>query len=88
MPSNRLASTLECIAANVRTHRRQRNLTQDELSKRADLDLRFVQRVERARTNLSVAVLLALADALKVDPTVLFKKAKMEPSKPGRPKKK
>ena len=53
----------------------------------ADLDLRFIQRIERGTTNLSVSVLIALSDALQVAPTALFKAAKLSPSKPGRPRK-
>lgn len=53
----------------------------------ADLDLRFIQRIERASTNLSMSVLVALADALGVIPTALLRAAKLAPARPGRPRK-
>ena len=53
----------------------------------ADLDLRFIQRIERGSTNLSISVLVALADALGINPTLLFRAAKLDPARPGRPRK-
>jgi transcriptional regulator with XRE-family HTH domain len=85
IPSRRLTTTLESIAANVRKARQRRNLTQEQLAEKADLDLRYVQRVERGSTNLSVSVLVKLSETLGVNPTSLFSAAKMEPSRPGRP---
>jgi transcriptional regulator with XRE-family HTH domain len=62
-------------------------MTQEALAELADLDLRFIQRIERGSTNLSVSVLVALADALQVAPTALFREAKLTPPRPGRPRK-
>jgi transcriptional regulator with XRE-family HTH domain len=75
------------IAANTRSHRLRRGMTQEGLAEVADLDLRFVQRIERGRTNLSVSALVALAAALGVAPSALFRAAKLPPSRPGRPRK-
>jgi transcriptional regulator with XRE-family HTH domain len=62
-------------------------MTQEGLAESADLDLRFIQRIERGSTNLSIGVLIALADALAIDPTILFRAAKLIPPRPGRPRK-
>jgi transcriptional regulator with XRE-family HTH domain len=75
------------IAANLRRYRRRRGLTQEGLAESADLDLRFVQRIEHGSTNLSVSALVAIATALEVSPSALFKAAKLAPTKPGRPPK-
>jgi transcriptional regulator with XRE-family HTH domain len=83
-----LNSVLESIGANVRALRLRRGLTQEQLAERADLDLRFVQRVERGQTNLSVAVLVALSTVLEVRPEQLFKAAKVGKARVGRPPKK
>jgi transcriptional regulator with XRE-family HTH domain len=83
----RLATYLRFIAANTRAWRIRRGLTQEALAEIADLDLRFIQRIERGSTNLSMAVLVALADALDVPPPALLREAKMSPSRPGRPRK-
>jgi DNA-binding XRE family transcriptional regulator len=85
--SDRVNAVLGFIAANTRRWRLRRGMTQEGLAELADLDLRFVQRIERGTTNLSVSALIALADALKVEPTALFRVAKLTPARPGRPRK-
>lgn len=75
------------IGANVRRLRLAKGLTQEALAEAADLDLRFLQRVERAQTNVSVPVIVALADALEVLPGALFRKGVLPEAKPGRPRK-
>ncbi len=85
MPS--LEVVLSHIGANVRARRQKLGLTQERLAERSDLDLRFVQRVERGQTNLSVAVLVALTDVLETTPAALFKPATMPAAQVGRPRK-
>jgi len=85
--SARVTTVLGYIGANVRRLRLKKGLTQEALAEVAELDLRFLQRVERGQTNVGVAVVVALADALGVAPGVLFKKAVLPDVKPGRPRK-
>jgi transcriptional regulator with XRE-family HTH domain len=73
------------IGANIRRIRKRHGLTQEELSEAADLDARFVQRIERGQINLSIDVLISIADALTVKPTMLFRPEKLLPSRVGRP---
>jgi transcriptional regulator with XRE-family HTH domain len=61
-------------------------MTQEQLAEAADLDARFIQRIERAETNLSVSALVLLADALGVHPSELLRTATLVPSRTGRPK--
>lgn len=79
------SDVLERIGANVAARRAHLGLTQQGLADAADLDLRFIQRVERARTNLSVTALVALAGALEVAPEWLFRPAALAPPQVGRP---
>ena len=78
---------LESIAANVRRLRIRRGYTQGVLAERSGQDLSYVQRIERGATNLSVAVLFALARALEVPPGMLVRKARLAPVRRGRPSK-
>lgn len=87
MPSPRAKAVLQYVAANVRRVRLAHDLTQEQLAEAAEIDLRFLQRVERGTTNLSLAVLVALADALKVAPGSLLRPAKLPPPQRGRPRK-
>ena len=85
--SENLVRYLRFIAANTRRYRLKRGFTQEALAEVADLDLRFIQRIERGTTNLSISVLVALSDALAIAPTALFRVAKLSPARPGRPRK-
>jgi transcriptional regulator with XRE-family HTH domain len=66
----------EVMAINMRRLRHDQNLTQEELAARADLSMRYLGSIERARVSASVTVLGRLAKALNVDPCELIKQAK------------
>ncbi|XXT24420.1 helix-turn-helix transcriptional regulator [Sorangium sp. So ce429] len=87
MPDARLAEVLSSIGANVRRIRLKRGMTQQELADAAEIALGFLQKVERAKTNVGVAVLVRLADVLGVRPGVLFRQRELPPVKRGRPRK-
>jgi transcriptional regulator with XRE-family HTH domain len=78
---------LRSIAANVRALRRERNMTQEQLAERAGMDLSYLQRIERAETNLTIDKLLAVADAFEVAPGLLLRAARLPPLRRGRPRK-
>ena len=86
MPSTTPAIVLRSIAANVRAHRRNLGLTQDDLIEGTGLDRRHLQRIERGTENITIETLVSLANALHVAPSVLLHPAKLEAPKPGRPK--
>jgi predicted transcriptional regulator len=86
MPRSVPQPYLEFIAANVRRARTRLGLTQEQLAARADFEHRFIQRVERAKLDMRMSTFLRIADALEVAPSVLLRRRKMEPAKPGRPK--
>jgi transcriptional regulator with XRE-family HTH domain len=79
-------AVFQSIGANVRRIRDRRGVTQQALAELADLDHRFVQRVERGKTNMSVLVLAKLARALGVVPAALLKSAKIKAPVSGRPR--
>lgn len=66
----------EVMAINMRRLRHDQNLTQEELAARADVSMRYLGSIERARVSASVTVLGRLADALNVDPCELIKEPK------------
>ena len=76
---------LSYVGANVYRTRRRNGLTQEALAEVAGIDVRYLQRVEKGQTNLSLAVLLALATALGLEPGELFLPAERPPARRGRP---
>jgi transcriptional regulator with XRE-family HTH domain len=82
-----LARLLRYVAGNTKRLRLRHAWTQEALAEKAGLEARYVQEIERAKTNMTLAVLLDLATALGVHPRVLLNEAEMKPAKPGRPRK-
>ncbi len=81
----RVRPWLRYLAGNVRALRVRQGLTQEGLGDQAGVEPRYIQDIERARANPTIAILVALADALRVDPRRLLRPAVMKPTKPGRP---
>ncbi len=86
--SARTPKFLRYIAANVRDLRGRATLTQEKLAEAVSIDVTYLQRIERAEANLSIDILVALADAFKVDPERLFQETTLPPPRLGRPPKK
>ncbi len=86
MPIRACQVHIDSIAANVRRIRARLGLTQEDLADKAGFEPRFVQRVERAKLDLRLSTFLRLAQALEVAPGVLFRRAKLEPARTGRPR--
>ncbi len=84
----RVSKVLESVGANVRRWRLRRGFTQDKLAEKIVSDLRFLQRVESGRYNLSVGLLARLGFALDVKPSVLLRPAKPVERPTGRPRQK
>jgi transcriptional regulator with XRE-family HTH domain len=90
MRSRRLREILVSIGVNVRERRIARGLTQEVLAETANIEARFLQEVEHARANLSIDVLVALADALGAEPHELLadrRDDELAKPSPGRPRK-
>lgn len=68
----------EVMAINMRRLRQDQKLTQEELAAQADISMRYLGSIERARVSASVTVLGRLASALNVDPCELIKLPKQK----------
>jgi transcriptional regulator with XRE-family HTH domain len=79
---------LRSVAANIRSLRRRRGLTQAALAEKARLDLRQIQRAESGRVDIGIVAVAAVAEALEVLPGRLFRHAPFSPQPPGRPSQK
>jgi transcriptional regulator with XRE-family HTH domain len=63
---------LQMIGKNIQAFRKLRNLTQDELAKKAKMHRAYIGFLERGEKNLSVESLFTIADALQVAPYLLL----------------
>jgi len=59
-------SLYQVVGSNVQVFRKQRGLTQLELSRYASVDRSYLARLERGKVNPSIKVLCFLAEALSV----------------------
>lgn len=78
---------LQLFSANIKRLRLQNKYTQMELAELVGLEPQYIQTLEYGRTNPSLAVALAIADAFKVDLNELFCEIPLEKQKRGRPRK-
>jgi len=60
------------VGDNVKSARKARGMTQEQLAEFAGLDLRYLGSIERGKGNPSVNVLGRIAQALKVKPSDLL----------------
>lgn len=74
------------MGANVQARRVHAGLTQQQLAELADVDLRFLQRIERGAGVPSFPTVVALAGALGATMSELFEPAEPTPARRGRPR--
>lgn len=60
------------VGENVRRLRLERGLTQEQLAFESKIDLTYVGGIERGRRNPSLLVLVRIAGALAVEPSLLI----------------
>ena len=73
---NNLINRLENIGLNVRKYRKIAKLSQIELAVEVGIDRAYLSEIENGRTNTSISVLYAIADALNIDIVDLLRKPK------------
>ena len=67
------ATTLKKLfGRRVRSLRKLRDMTQEELAESSALSAEYVSRIERGMTSTSFEVIAKLAQALEVEPSSLF----------------
>jgi transcriptional regulator with XRE-family HTH domain len=53
------------LGENIRTHRKNRKISQEKLAEKADLHPKYISEVERGRKTISVDALARIAEALE-----------------------
>jgi transcriptional regulator with XRE-family HTH domain len=66
-------STKELLGLRIQEIRKIRKLTQEQLSRKVDLDAKHISRIEVGRSYPSLDTLEKLANALKVEISTFFK---------------
>ena len=61
-----MSNRLEIIGSNIREIRKKQNLLQIDLAVMVGIDRAYLSEIENGKTNVSISLLYAIADALKV----------------------
>lgn len=69
---------LETFSTNMRHYRRQAQLTQEQLAERCGLHRTYIGGIEQLRINVSLKNVEKIANALEVEPALLFFSEKSE----------
>jgi transcriptional regulator with XRE-family HTH domain len=56
----------EVIGNNIKRHRIDKNLSQEQLANDSDIDRTYLQSIEKGKRNVSINVLIRLSSALNV----------------------
>lgn len=79
---------VHAVGRRIAELRVAKKLTQDEAAERADISLKYLQRVEAGGENLTLASLARFANLFEVPIQSLFRQPRNALPKPGRPAKK
>lgn len=73
-----LNNRLKNIGNNIRQIRKQRQVTQIDLAVMIGIDRAYLSEIENGRTNVSLNILYAIADALNIDIIQFFNRNKKQ----------
>ena len=63
---------IKTFGANLKTLRKAKGFSQEELANHADIPINQVGRIERGEVNTTISTIYALAEALKINVKELF----------------
>lgn len=71
----------ECFAINLKWYRLERNFTQEKLAELSNLTAKYISDLERCKYSPSLARVQDIANALEIEPYILFMNNHKEDSK-------
>lgn len=69
-----MSNRLQIIGSNIRELRKQQNLLQIDLAVMVGIDRAYLSEIENGKTNISINLLYAIADALQAPITNIIAK--------------
>jgi UDP-N-acetylglucosamine 1-carboxyvinyltransferase len=86
MRSSDVNQILRDVGRRVAEERMHRGWTQEQFAEEMGFSLKFTQRIEAGRENLTIKSLANLAKHLGIEAKTLFQRPRTQKPKPGRPK--
>lgn len=62
----------EYVGENLRSYRKHKGLTQEQVAEKLDFDVRYLRRIETGQMNLQLQTIDHIARTLEVDPLKLL----------------
>jgi len=87
VPSPQTEAQLKKVGRRIAELRQGAELTQEQLAAKLKITLKYLQRVEAGRHNLSVDSLVRFSRVLKAEPKALFEEPRTLMVNVGRPRK-
>ena len=72
MINNKNQKAIEAFGANLKSLRKAKGFSQEDLANHADIPINQVGRIERGEVNTTISTVYALAEALSVNVKELF----------------
>jgi transcriptional regulator with XRE-family HTH domain len=76
------------VGSRVAECRRAYGLTQEKFAEKIEVSVKYLQRLEAGKENLTIHSIVGLANALEVPPSSFWEPGAVEPRRPGRPRSK
>lgn len=75
-PAENQTQSVDCgrclVGQNIRRLRLEREMSQEDLASKADINRAYLSTVENGKRNISIDNIIAIANALRVDPRQLL----------------
>lgn len=71
MENNRYELEIVRLGLLIKELRGKEKITQEQLSRLCNVDIRTIQRIEKGKQNITISLLFSIADSLKIKPSIL-----------------
>ncbi|GAA6768318.1 hypothetical protein AAFH68_42710 [Flavobacterium sp. CGRL1] len=72
--NNKYESEIIKLGILIKELREKENINQEQLSTLCNVDVRTIQRIEKGKQNITISLLFTIADALKIESSILISK--------------
>lgn len=72
MENNKYELEIVRLGLLIKELRKKEKITQEQLSRLCNVDIRTIQRIEKGEQNITISLLFSIADSLKIKSSILI----------------
>ncbi|KQO34738.1 hypothetical protein ASF10_03245 [Flavobacterium sp. Leaf82] len=72
MENNKYELEIVRLGLLIKQLRKKEKITQEQLSRLCNVDIRTIQRIEKGEQNITISLLFSIADSLKIKSSILI----------------